>query len=97
MLAFYQKDRLASFGFIGSHSINKQHKGNLREEDKNNTQRFRIYQTLMFNFFGTETFEHARSLQHSAYLLINRQHDLNGQFKKDAEEMFATLYVAFET
>ena len=82
MLAVYQRDSLASFGFIGSH--------------KANTQRFRIYQTLMFNFFGTETFEHAQSVKHSAYLLINRSHHPVDQFKSQAEAMFASLYVAFE-
>jgi hypothetical protein len=96
MLQLYQNDPMASFGFLGSHSINKIHNGQSMEEEKENTQRFRIYQTLMFNFFGTETFEHTRSVKHSAYLLINRQHYLIDKFKRTAEEMSAALYVAFE-
>jgi hypothetical protein len=96
MLAVYQRDPLASFGFIGSHSVNKENKGQTIEEQKTNTQRFRIYQTLMFNFFGTGTFEHAQSVKHSAYLLINRNHHPVDQFKLQAETMFANLYIAFE-
>jgi len=96
MLNLYHTDPMASFGFVGSHSINKMHNGQFVEEEKGNTQRFRIYQTLMFNFFGTSTFEHTRSVKHSAYLLINRPHYPIEEFKKAAEGMFATLYVALE-
>jgi hypothetical protein len=97
MLHLYQTDPMALFGFVGSHSTNKMHNGKSVEEQKANNQRFRIYQTLMFNFFGTTTFEHARSVKHSAYLLINRNHHPIDQFKQTAEEMFAALYVAFES
>ena len=96
MLRLYDVDPNASFGFIGSNSVNKKRKGRVVEEDKMNTQRFRIYQMVIFNFFGPKTFEHARSVKHSAYLLINRHQQPIEQFKQQVEKMFATIYIAFE-
>ncbi len=54
------------------------------------------YNFRSHRFFGTETFEHAQSVKHSAYLLINRSHHPVDQFKSQAEAMFASLYVALE-
>ena len=96
MLDFYDRDRRASFGFIGSNSCNKCRRGSLVVEAKDNTQRFRIYQTVMFNFFGRETFEHARNIRHSTYLMINRQNIDTENFRTRAEEMFRELYIAIE-
>ena len=93
MLDFFRENGYASFGFIGAHSVGKRRKGQTVTEEKANTQRFRIYQTIMFNFFGQETFEHARSVDQSAYLLINRLNEPIDAFKRDAERMFGELYV----
>jgi len=96
MIDFYKLNPLASFGFIGSHSVNKIKKGKKKIEDKSNTQRFRIYQMLMFNFFGKKTFAHSRSKKHSAYLMINRKNGSIKEFKKNSEKMFSVLYSALD-
>ena len=73
MLDFFRKNRYASFGFIVAHSVGKRRKGQIITEEKANTQRLSgCLNASSFNFFGQETFEHARSVGQSAYLLINR-------------------------
>lgn len=93
MLNIFAGNPGASFGFVGSNSVNKTRKGNPIVEGMVNTQRFRVYQTLMYNFFGRDTFEHSENVKHSAYLLINRQNDPIDKFKSKAEEMFEQLYI----
>ncbi len=89
MLEFYQKDPFASFGFLGSHSINKKKK---IIESKSNTQRYRIYKKVMLNFFGTKSFAHSRNQNHSVYLMINKKNKNIRQFKKQAERSFSAIY-----
>jgi hypothetical protein len=96
MLEIFAFNPRASFGFIGVNSVNKTRKGKIVHEGKENTQRFRVYQTLMFNFFGQETFEHSQNEERSAYLLINRQNQSVDDFKARAEEMFRKLYLDLE-
>src|SRR6185437_4490791 len=96
MLEFFALNPRASFGFIGAASVNKTRKGKIVSEGKENTQRFRVYQTLMFNFFGQETFEHSQNVRRSAYLLINRQNQPIDGFKARAEEMFRQMYLNLE-
>ena len=96
MLDFFHRDPIASFGFIGSNSCNKRRRGHVIVEGKENTQRFRIYQTVMFYFFGEQTFEHSRNITHSAYLLINKKNADTGDFRKRAEKMFRELYTTLE-
>ena len=96
MLDIYTVNPNASFGFIGVNSLNKERKGKKIEEGKRNTQRFRIYQTLMYNFFGQETFEHSENVEDSAYLLINRRNDPIADFKAGVEEMFKQLYLSLD-
>ncbi|MGN6266433.1 MAG: hypothetical protein ACTHM5_12200 [Ginsengibacter sp.] len=93
MLHFYKNDPLASFGFIGSDSSNKKKKNKTIKESPSNTQRFRIYSTLMSGFFGKQTFSHAKSKKYSAYLMINRKCKGIRQFKRKAELMFEDVYV----
>jgi len=96
MLTIFADNPQASFGFVGSHSVNKKKNGAVVPEGKENTQRFRVYQTLMFNFFGTETFEHSQSVEHSAYLLINRAKQPIEAFKVGAEKMFREQYIELD-
>jgi hypothetical protein len=96
MLQIFAGNPRASFGFVGSPSVNKMRNGNIVPESKDNTQRFRVYQTLMFNFFGVETFEHSQNIEHSAYLLINRQSGPIDVFRAKAEQMFRELYIELE-
>jgi hypothetical protein len=96
MPAIYTANPGASFGFIGAYSLHKERKGKIVQEGKSNTQRFRVYQTLMYNFFGHDTFEHSENVEHSAYLLINRRNDPIPDFKERAGEMFKQLYLCLE-
>lgn len=93
MLEFYKENPSASFGFIGASSINKIKKGKLTDNKTANTQRYRIYKTLMFNFFGKKTFAHSTDKKYSAYLMINRRNKGIWKFKKDAQDAFSKLYV----
>lgn len=88
MLHFYHLNPLASFGFIGSHSTNKKGKA----ESKSNTQRFKIYKTVMSNFFGKQIFAHSMNKKYSAYLLINKKNGPVRKFKSEAESMFSKIY-----
>lgn len=96
MLVCYGDNQMASFGFIGAHSIDKGgKKGSV--ESKINTQRFRIYQQVMFTFFGKKTFAHSRIKQYSAYLMINRKNGKIRPFKKSAEITFSKMYLGLTT
>ena len=93
MLHFYANNNNASFGFIGANSINKKKKGIKISEGTSNTQRFRIYKLLMYNFFGKSTFAHAFNKKYSAYLMINRNCSSIRSFRKQAEALFSKLYI----
>lgn len=59
------KDDMASVGFVGANKEN---------EDTANTQRFRIYQTLMTTWIPVEgDYEHFANAEKSAYILIPRK------------------------
>ena len=93
MLDFYKNYPEASFGFIGAYSSNKKTNGVRVTESKSNTQRYRIYKTLMYNFFGKESFAHSTNRKYSGYLIINREKGSIRVFKKNAEKLFSKLYV----
>lgn len=93
MISFYNANNLASFGFIGANSVNKKRKSTIITEGKSNTQRFRIYKLLMFNYFGKETFAHAINKKYSAYLMINRGNGKIRAFRRQAQALFSTLYI----
>ncbi len=84
MLDIYKDCANASFGFMGSPSHNKKRKKKKISEGFVNTQRFRIYQGAMTNFFGTGTFTHSRNVQHSSYLMINKCKKPISKFIRDA-------------
>ena len=63
MLDLYSKDPLASFGFIGSPSLN---------ETTNHTQRHRIYSRVMENFFSPQSFQHYSDPGKSIYFIVNQ-------------------------
>jgi hypothetical protein len=89
MLHHYQLDPLASFGFVGTNSINK--KGKV--EAKANTQRYRVYKYAVIGLFGSQSFAHSRSARRSAYLMINRKNAPKIRlFKAQAEAMFSAIY-----
>lgn len=59
------KDEMASVGFVGA---------NKEGEDPSNTQRFRIYQTLVLTCVrANDVYEHFANEEKSAYILIPRK------------------------
>lgn len=60
----------ASFGFIGSRSIDKT---NDRVENHIENQRYRIYIKIVSALIGTKTFQHREYPNQSGYLIINRK------------------------
>ena|SRR5690349_3135458 len=91
MLEFINFDGKASFGFVAAYSASKKGK----QETKANNQRYRIYKSVMVNFFGVKYFAHARSARQGAYLLINRKQRPIRIFKAHAEKMFHAIYRDF--
>lgn len=82
--SIYEKNKQASFGFIGEPIIVKDSK-----EDIHNTKRFRLYKKLSIIFFrGKNKFKHYENTETSAYLLVNMQ---NEDTKKYTQEMIKTL------
>lgn len=66
----YNKNPLASFGFVGSHTIDKKHKA---IENKSKTKRFKVYSQAVANYFGNETFTHFSDPQNSVYLAVSNK------------------------
>lgn len=82
-LDIYQRDPLASAGFIGEASIG---------ESEENTKRFQVYIKSASTFIGTEKFRHHSNEKASSYFLeslANPEPNLKGL----AEDMFNRLYV----
>lgn len=74
MIDIYNSNHNASFVFIGSpsHKEIEREKENPKIKKENNTQRFRIYSTLMYTYFSPEKFEHLNSIKQSLYLMLNK-------------------------
>ena len=66
----YTKNPLASFGFLGSHTIDR---AKNIDEPKSETKRFRIYRQAVINYFGVETFTHFSDPQNSVYLAVSNK------------------------
>jgi len=85
-LDIYNKNPLASFGFVGSNTIDKS-KGII--ESKKETKRFRIYRQAVFNYFGEQTFSHFADRANSVYLAISNKnksvHKINDEANKILE------------
>lgn len=79
----------ASFGLIGSPSIDKKSK---RIENYNNNQRFKVYSEIAATKIGGIIFTHFKYEDISGYLLVNNCHK-NVIEKRDAiKEMFKRTY-----
>ncbi len=78
----------ASFGFIGSISIDKKR----LQENYNNNQRFRVYSYIATQKIGSETFQHYRYSEISGYLLVNRKNENTDSKEADIKKMFAKTY-----
>lgn len=65
MLYFYSKNHYASFAIIGESSLN--------ENTRYNTKRFRVYKRILENLFSPFTFLHFSFPNESAYMLVNKE------------------------
>src|SRR5690606_4573505 len=70
-LNIYQKDNLASFGYIGENKIG---------ESKNKTQRYRVYSMISKRDFSPKKFEHLKDEKNSIYFLLNKK---NSEINKE--------------
>lgn len=87
-LATLKEHPSASFGFVGSRSIDRdQH-----VEGASLTQRYRIYRWLATVLLGGRTFQHYEFDTISAYLLVNRRHADVEAAKDRYMRMFSEAY-----
>lgn len=91
MIHIYNLNHNASFAFIGSPSYKeiKREEENPKMKKENNTQRFRIYSTLMYTYFRPEKFEHFNSIKQSLYLMLNRA---SKHTKSEMQDMINEIY-----
>jgi hypothetical protein len=69
---YINKNKLSSFGFVGSPTII-----NGVKEPSNCTQCFNIYSRIMPLFFSTNNFIHLDFTEQSAYLVFNKNNSIN--------------------
>ena len=87
-LDIYNKNPLASFGFIGSNTIDK---SSGKIEPKKETKRFRIYRLAVFNYFGEETFSHFSDAENSVYLAISNKNKSVHKISDEANKILESL------
>ncbi len=91
MMDIYEKNPLASFGFIGANIINTETE---EEEQKVSTKRFKVYSRVMYNLISPLKFTHYEYPDESAYLLLNKANVLNfPQLKEELENLFRDIYI----
>lgn len=79
----------ASFGFIGSRTIDRKSK---KIEGVVLNQRFRIYRRLVSAIIGTKTFEHFEYIEISGYLLGNKISNNVKLKEREIKKMFTQTY-----
>lgn len=88
MLTVYQKNKKASFGFVGANGFN---------EDINYTKRYRVYSRIIATYFSDEYFYHKENIDKSAYMLINNiSLNENPNLVELIESFFIEQYEYFE-
>lgn len=65
-----EKNKLASFGFVGSRTMSKKNRSFIESYHQN--KRYRIYSTLIQEVIGNELFDHFEFDKLSGYLLLNK-------------------------
>lgn len=91
LIRILQTHPKASFGFLGSHTIDGD-----KVEARNNTKRFKVYKAAMENLIGDTVFAHSMDVIHSTYLMINKQNEPEDEFLTTAREMFEDLFPSME-
>jgi hypothetical protein len=89
--SLYKDHPNSSFGFIGAERLLPD--GSFEQTE--NTIRYRIYERIMKNMFGTKTFDHFRSPDNSAYLIVSRTNNNTNEVRLKAEKLFEELYEDF--
>ena len=79
----------ASFGFIGSRTVDESSK---KAEAYSNNQRFKIYRYIVSTKFGNQTFEHFEYEMISGYLLVNKSNKEIEEKERAIVEMFTRTY-----
>lgn len=79
----------ASFGLIGSPSIDKRSK---KIENYINNQRFKVYAQIAAEKIGSETFTHLKYTEISGYLLLNNACGDVDMKEKAVRKMFSETY-----
>lgn len=88
MLTVYQKNKKASFGFVGANGF---------DEDISYTKRYRIYSRIIATYFSDEYFYHKENIDKSAYMLINNiSLNENPDLIEQIESFFIEQYEYFE-
>ncbi len=88
MLTIYEKNKKASFGFVGANGFN---------EDISCTKRYRVYSRIIATYFSNKYFYHKENIEKSAYMLINNLAlDDNPDLIKQIETFFSEQYEYFE-
>lgn len=84
MLSIYDKNKNASFGFVGANRIS---------ESIKETKRYKVYSTIIATYFSDQLFYHKENKDKSAYLLINNNSlSKNPSLIRDIEEFFINQY-----
>lgn len=85
----YKTNSLASFGFIGSPTIDEYEKTEYAQ-----TKRFKVYSSISTFFFSPEHFIHSFYSDKSAYILLNIEaNKKNPNLLNDIVQMFDNNYV----
>lgn len=88
MLSVYQKNKKASFGFVGANGFN---------ENISYTKRYRVYSRIIATYFSDEYFYHKENIEKSAYMLINNiSLNENPDLVEQIESFFIEQYEYFE-
>lgn len=88
MLTVYQKNKKASFGFVGANGF---------DEDISYTKRYRVYSRIIATYFSDEHFYHKENIEKSAYMLINNiSLKENPDLVEQIESFFIEQYEYFE-
>jgi hypothetical protein len=76
----------ASFAFLGAFKFGEE------DESTVNTQRYRIYKSIVTNQFGTETFTHTINEVINCYLLVNNKNSDPENLSKEIVLMFSRVF-----
>lgn len=88
------KNKLASFGFIGSRS--KSRKARKYLESFHQNKRYRVYSALIQEVIGDKIFDHFEFKNLSGYLLLNKANFNPKRLKKDIQTMIQNEFEFME-